>query len=320
MAGSLTHLYFTKDIYNKLNKDQKELLKNHQDLLNIYGQGFDVLFFDFLNKNRKLSNYFHNNNTKDFFINTIKYIKDNKLEQNPEAISFLYGFICHYSLDTIVHPYIIFRSGYFYKKRKKETLKYNGVHDEYETYIDSYFVNERENKNINEIDISKFLNYKNYESNNELINYVFLNTFNKKNYSKVFNRSIKNMKFLYKILRNDKKGNKKKIYKLIDKITPKSSKRLVNVSYNVKLNKNIYYLNLDKRKWSHPLDKNETYNLSFLELYENAIKNAMKLINASNKVLYKNENISYLDKYFTNLSYSTGKDCSIKKEFKYFNF
>ena len=146
MAGTLTHAVFAEDIYNKFNKEKRNKFENYLENLKTYAQGHDILYFYFpLNlKNgkhiRSQARIFHKKNTKAFFINMINYVKENKLENNLEIMSFVYGYICHYSLDHISHPYVTYKGGIF-KSKNKETYKYNSKHSEIETYIDCYMMN-----------------------------------------------------------------------------------------------------------------------------------------------------------------------------------
>ena len=126
MAGTITHAYFAIDVYNKFDENLHNRFKNYKENLKTYAQGPDILFFStnlFNHKKvNKIGNYVHKHNTKNLFINMVSYIKNNHLENNDELISFLYGYIMHYALDTKVHPYVIYKGGIFDKK-KKDTYK-----------------------------------------------------------------------------------------------------------------------------------------------------------------------------------------------------
>jgi len=50
----------------------------------------------------------HEKNTDDFFLAMIGFIKENRLEENANAMAFLYGHIMHYALDTSAHPLIYY--------------------------------------------------------------------------------------------------------------------------------------------------------------------------------------------------------------------
>ena len=61
------------------------------------------------------------------------------LFRDKYVMSFVYGFICHYVLDSSIHPYVEFKTGRF-NPRDKKTYKYNAKHHEMETYIDAYML------------------------------------------------------------------------------------------------------------------------------------------------------------------------------------
>lgn len=324
MAGTITHAYFANDVFNKLDVKIKKNLESYKENLKTYGQGHDIFFFttNFFNfaKQKKIANYMHKNKTKDFFINMITYIKDNKLEKNYEIISFLYGYICHYCLDLTVHPYITYKCGIF-KKGKKETYKYNSKHSDMESYIDAYMIKKRENIEPNKFKVYKFcFNTRVSNELSKMIDYVYKKTYNFDHISLYIKQGIFNMKILYKILRYDPHRIKKHIYNFIDNILPNNIKKIYPISYAYILNNDEYYLNLNNKKWNHPRYKNEVYNYSFLDLYNNALDLAISIINHVNCVLYGKNNIKYLDKVFLNISFSSGKDCNDKKINKYFEY
>lgn len=320
MAGTVTHTYFAKDVYKKLDKNTSSIIKDSKNSFETFAQGHDIFYFCGLN-GKKIDLLFHSSNTQNFFINLINYIRKNKLEYNSEIMAYLYGNICHYALDSILHPYIIYKAG-DYNKKYKNTLKYNGKHNEVESYIDAFMINDREKIKPNKLDLKCFcFKYKPLSKDLcLLINTVYKETYNKRNIGKKYKKGLKNMKFLYSLLRNDKNGLKKQIYKFIDSHSFKSMMRFSPISYVYKLNKNHFYLNLDHRKWCHPMYKNEIYSYSFDDLYKQAIDLSLELINASNAVLFYNKTSNYLKRYFKNTSYISGKNCSDKKEFKYFEF
>jgi hypothetical protein len=318
MPCTFTHAVFSEQIYKQI-KDKSNL----EDLKS-FSQGPDS--FNFYNlisvfpskKYRKLSAYTQNKKTKEFFINLIKYIKNNKLETNKQVMSFLYGFICHYFLDKTTHPYIIYKSGEFNIK-DKSTYKYNNNHHEIEVYIDCYLINKIKKTDHTKFKIHEFCFNKNDFSNElkKTIDYVFYKTYKFKYVSKVYEKSLNQMKFFYKYFRYDETKIKRYIYSFIDFLTPIQIPKIKISSYNIKLNKQNY-LNKNKNFWNHPTNKKEQYNYSFEELYLISKKDCLKAIKEVNKVLYENKNITTLNKVFLNLSYKTNKNCNLKLKTKYF--
>lgn len=324
MAGTLTHAYFALDTYNKLDDTLKKRLKEYKENLKTYSQGPDILFFSINYKNfkkvKKIGNYVHKHNTRDFFMNMISYIKRNNLENNNDILTFLYGYIMHYALDTKVHPYVIYKAGIFNKK-KKNTYKYNSKHSDIESYIDAYMINYHENIKPNKFKIHKFcFNNKISKDLSKVIDYSFEKTYGFKKLSNYFKQGLFNMKHSYHFLRYDPYGIKNKLYKFFDKIHPRSIKDFYPITYSYKLDKNNYYLNLQNNSWCHPRYKNEIHTESFIDLYNEASNNAVYMINKVNEVLFNNKNIDILNNVFLNLSLTSGKECNDKEKNKYFEF
>lgn len=325
MAGSLTHAYFANDLYKKFDNRLKN--KIILEDLKTYSEGHDVFYFyrsinykymKFINLSGKV---FHKEKTKDFFINMISYIIDNKIENDKQVMSFLYGMISHYCLDYNIHPYITYKSG-IYKINHKETKKYKSKHSELETYIDCYIIYKKEKILPEKFKMyNYFFNYSHPKINIlKLIDYTYNKTYNIENLSTVYFKSLKDMQFSYKHFRYDPLKLKKNLYNLIDYTNIIKSVKIRPISYTYTLTNNIDKLNLNNNKWNHSRYKNETYTSSVLDLYDNALEDALNIIEAVNKVIYNNKNISYLNKFFLNLSYLSGKPCDDKTKNKYFEF
>lgn len=327
MAGTITHAYFAEDLYKKLDDNTRKKINCSTENLKTYAQGHDIFYFYYsLNLKygkeiREAGRTFHKKKTKLFFINMINYINNNNnLKNDPNVISFLYGYICHYSLDCTIHPYVTYKSGIF-KRNNKETYKYNSKHSEIETYIDSYMIYKNEHINPGKFKVHQFcFNYKTDENLKKLIDYAFKKTYDIDKASNIYFRSLNIMKNLYGLMRYDPYKIKIRIYKFFDKISGKKGKKATPISYSQELNNNEYYLNTNNKKWVHPRYNNEIHHESFEELYNNALDEAFSIINAVNKVIFENMSITYLDNYFLNLSFLSGKDCNDKKINKYFEY
>ena len=312
MAGTITHAYFAMDVFNKLDNNIKKNLSNYQNNLRTFAQGHDI--FDFTSGDGHL---FHTKSTDKFFINLIKYTKEKELYNEGEILSFIYGYICHYVLDKNIHPYVIYISGVYDKDRKKETKKYRCKHAEMETFLDCYMVKIKEKENEKEFKSHKFCLEPNKFSKelNDTIDYTFNKTYKLKNASKKYYRGIKNMHFLYILLRNDKHKIKYTMYKIADKITPIGFYKFAPISFTY--NDNLReYLNEYNEEWINPIDLNEKNHTSFLEIYNNSIKEATKIIKQVNDY-FNNKDID-LTKVFDNSSFVTGRNCNIKTKPKYF--
>jgi len=326
MPSSMTHSYFMRDVYEKLDKNIKNKI-NLEDA-KTFAQGPDIFYFYNMcfgrksNKFRNMGNYMHKHKVNLYFENMINYIKDNNLENNNQCISFLYGSVAHFVLDSVVHPFVFYKTGVF-KKGISSTYKYNGLHQEMEYYLDAYMIFQNEKKEAKDFKMYKYLLNNSKLSNDtlNLIGNVINNTYCYDNMDKIYEKCIRDMKHFYKIFNYDHYGIKKLGYSVIDTITPKRFIRKKKFSFYITHNSKKHYLNLEKSEWNHPCSLYETYNYSFVELYIIAIDKACNMINEIDKLLNKDTiNNEKIDSIFNNLSYTTGKDCEDTRRMRYFEF
>ena len=323
MPATVVHAYFAQDLNDILPKEIKNKLD--VDRLKTFGQSTDSLMFYNLfsilpgKKIRDFQKYFHTNKTQEFFINLINYIKENDYTEDIDVNSFLVGAICHYVLDSTVHPYIYYKTGYF-NKNDKSTYKYNNVHTFMETFLDNDMIKRRESINPYKFNISKFSFDTSKFSNelNDTIKYTFKETFDVDNMDKIYYKSLKQMRNSIFIFRQDRYGIKKFFYKLADTFTSKRVFRFEAISYHYPLNDRHNFLNENHKLWRNPCDYSLTSEESFLDLYLKALKLAKVMICASFD--YINGKDIELEKIFINKSYITGLDCELDKELKYFEF
>lgn len=323
MPATVVHAYFAQDLNDILPKEIKNKLDVNR--LKTFGQSIDSLMFYNLfsilpgKKIRDFQKYFHTNKTQDFFVNLINYIKENDYTEDIDVNSFLVGTICHYVLDSTVHPYIYYKTGYF-NKNDKSTYKYNNVHTFMETFLDNDMIKRRESINPYKFNISKF-SFDTSKFSNELkdtIKYTFKETFDVDNMDKIYYKSLKQMRNSIFIFRQDRYGIKKFFYKLADTFTSKRVFRFEAISYHYPLNDRHNFLNENHKLWRNPCDYSLTSEESFLDLYLRALKLAKVMICASFD--YINGKDIELEKVFINKSYITGLDCELDKELKYFEF
>ena len=323
MPATITHAYFAKDVFDILPSNIKNIIDCSR--IKMFGQSMDALMFYNLfsilpgKKIRNFCGEFHRTETQAYFVNLINYIKDNDLTNDMDVCSYLAGMSCHYVLDSNIHPYIIYKTGIF-DKRRKNTYKYNHVHEFMETFIDNDIVKRRENVNPYKFRMDEFcFNTREFSSNlKNVIDNSFYDTFGLENMGNIYYKSLKQMKNSLFLFRRDPYGIKKFFYKIVDTFTTKRVFRFEAISYHVPLEDKHNYLNSNHTLWRNPTNYNMTSTESFVDLYVKSIKTAKVLICASFD--YINNKDIELEKIFTNISYVTGRDCNLNKELKYFEF
>jgi len=326
MPSSMTHNYFMRDVYNKLDK----IIRNKIVLedAKTFSQGPDIFYFYNMcigkkSKNyRNQGNYMHKHKVNLYFKNMISYILNNNLQNDSQCVSFLYGSIAHFVLDSIVHPFVFYKTGVFVKG-KPETYKYNGLHQEMEYYLDAYMIFQNEKQEAKDFKMYNYLlnNDKISDNTINMIETVIKHNYVYTNMGKIYEKCIKDMKKFYKIFNYDHYGIKKFAYSLLDIITPKKFIRKKKFSFYLTHNEKKHYLNLDKNEWNHPCSLYERYNYSFIELYVIAIDKACNIIKEVNDILDSDRiDNNKIENLFNNLSYTTGKDCDNSLKMRYFEF
>ena len=323
MPATVTHAYFANDLYDILPIGLKKLLMDEKKRLRMFSQSTDsFIFYNLLKKKdkhiRDFQGYFHTNKSGEFFINLVNYIKYNNYYQNSEIMAFLYGFIAHYSLDTKLHPFIIYKTG-IVNEEDPNTYKYRNKHEYMENFLDNYMIKQKEFITPYSFKFYDFtFDLKPFSKELiEVIDYAFKETFNFKDFSKYYYKSLKDMYKALKYLRYDKYGIKMFCYKTVDKFTSDKTFKFQAISYHTPLKDDHNYLNLNHSTWLHPCLKREKHNESFIELYSIALKDAKKIITDVNSYLKGTKKIN-LKTVFKNYSYLTGKNCNNKSELKYF--
>ena len=322
MPATITHSYYAKDLYevlpdnitSKLDLSRTKMFANSTDSFMFY----NILSLKSDNNLRKFQYYFHTHKTNQFFINLLEYVRKNNID-DTDTYSFIVGFISHFVLDSNIHPYIIYRTGMFNKK-DKNTYKYNGIHHFMEVFLDNDLIMRRENINPYKFNITKYcFNTKKFSNDlNNTIDYTFYTTFDLKNMSKKYYRSLKQMKTFLRLFRKDRFGIKKFFYKLIDTITPRGVFRFECISYHYPLEDKHNYLNNNHNMWKNPADDSITSTESFVDLYLKSLKEARDI---TIKVFeYLNGEDINLESLFLNKTYTSGLDCDKEKELKYFEF
>lgn len=322
MPSIYTHNYFAKDVLKKINTKNNKSINNDTYYL-IFAQSFDNLFYyNFLSlksgkKYRKLGHKAHTHKVWKYFKNMISYIKENKL-YDDENLGYLYGSLTHYALDSTCHPYIHYISGRFTKRDIKNTKKYMGYHAINEIMLDAiYYYNDHDDKYY-KYKLAKDIIPKTKFSNKliKTMNYTFKETFNVDNLGYIYNKSYNQSHYIYKYLMYDRFGIKKVLYKLFDIVTPFKLFKAYTYSHHVsKIKPEI--LNLDHSTWIHPVT-GDKHNESFIDLYNIAYDKVVTMVKKCNDYFNDKITLDDLEKIIGNTSYSSGLDCDLRIDFKYF--
>lgn len=320
MPSFTTHHIFSDLVLDKLNKNIKSKINKSLDIYHVFAQSHDYLFYYTFASNaskiKSLGHYAHRNNTQEYLLNIISYIKDNNLQDNSEVLSYLYGSITHYVLDSTCHPFIFYKTG-AYNKGDRASKKYNGGHTMMEKTIDAVMYQLYYQKKYNHCHLNKFINKPLFTDNLiNTIDYAYKETYNEDNVSKYYIKAIKHTKIINTILIYDFFGIKKLLYKLIELLSFNN----IKISYysNHITKPNYSLLNNENKEWNHPCNKELTYTESFKDLLNISLEKSINIIEACNNYFNNKISIKELINYIPDVSYSNGLLLKDYKAMRYF--
>lgn len=319
MPALVTHSYFSKDVYEKLDENTQLLMD--KNFLNITSQGPDFFYNSLLKRNKKIATQIHTTKVQSYFINMAEYIKKHKLHDNKFVMTFFYGAMLHMFLDSSMHPFIIFQVGK-YQKKKKNTHKYNGLHNDMETLLDCYMIHTREEIIPTTKKVHDLLFYPKIteQAFTDFINDIFKSTYNIDNAFKKYQNALNTSYFLTKFWLYDPHRYKRWINIAFDQISGPKFKNNHTKIYSMPFKSKYHYLNMEKREWQHPCLEHTYFNTSFIELYVKTIDEAATLIKNVEKYFKTKKDINYLKTIIPNNNYYTGLNADEKHKFKYFDF
>lgn len=128
MPTTYAHYKFGKDVIGALPRPLEQAVKNKRELFDIGLHGPDILFYyrAFMANSVSAQGYaLHDKMADEFFRHAAGVIK--KSEDVAAARAYMYGFICHFALDSECHKYIekmIHTSGITHSEIEKEFDRY----------------------------------------------------------------------------------------------------------------------------------------------------------------------------------------------------
>ena len=106
MPSTYTHYRFGQEVIQKVPDDIQKIILENKELYDIGLHGPDILFYYQplkANPINSIGYQMHEHQGKEFFDNALKIIGEKPMD---EALAYLLGFICHFTLDASCHGYI----------------------------------------------------------------------------------------------------------------------------------------------------------------------------------------------------------------------
>lgn len=313
MPDAWTHILCAEDaIKNISDRKYRDIIINNKEIYKFGAQGPDpLLYCKLYNPHKrefvkKLSQVLHTAKTSEFLIFLIESLRRSDKEEFAKLFAYVAGFITHYALDTLAHPFIYYFGG-VYDPKYPYTRKYDIYHKRLEVIIGTIELKNRLGKDAyntplyKQIEIEKGLP----ECINELFYRGFWHIHKIKVEVDIMENCYKGMREILKYLM-DESGIKNEILSTMEKVLCKSFKAKASI-YPRYIDETLDYLNEDHNKWNHPCDLNEIYYKDFEEIYEEAVENSSKMICSVIDYLNSKSSLKEIKCIFLDKSYETGK-------------
>lgn len=310
MADFFLHTQLIEDLY------QKNPHFQHLDWAKLGAQGPDPIYFclRYQKEAMHLANDLHHKEINAFLMALTEYIKHN---QTSELKAFYLGFISHYVLDVVIHPYIYHFTGEYHPEMK-ETYLYRGLHLSFERGVDMDYIHHRY-----QMEPEKFHKKHRILKLNrtpkiieDMMQTLIHRIYHHEKGGLYYKIGHHTMHLILRYGIVDRSGIKRLILKGIDQFHPTSP--LILSSYPYRRRPYLYdYLNLNHQVWKHPVT-GESSKRSVLELYDEALNKSQKMMDQLLLYIEGKQDVD-LEKLFENRSFNTGIDVSIPHKMVYFN-
>lgn len=294
MPGFSTHYIFGADTYSNIESNYaRHIISKYKGAYGMGLQGPDFFLYylpSYAMHGTNLGSYMHQNKTALFLSNLMK-ARNSFLEERDRQIAeaYIFGFLGHYLLDTHCHPYIYGRTDY-----TSPSPEYTAKHLALETAIDKEMLWKYKHYKPSRFPQSKTiaLDPCTWRVISSLLNEALFFTYPDFTCTYTMIKCALISMRLGTASLADKKGKKKPVaysiekrflgYSLVSNLIPSDSINTVDDC-----------LNLKKEPWSHPWKDNYSSDASFIELFAEAQKEYLTIIDLASK-LFQEKSGSYV--------------------------
>ena len=317
MPGFTTHYLFGVDACRRLTSTaMHDKIRRDHSAFALGLQGPDLFFYylpSYVMHRENIGALAHHKDTGKFFANLLKSrtLFAKKKRSLAIADAYICGFMGHYTLDCMIHPYVYAFTGYN-AKQPPSNAEYFGQHAYFETEIDSELLFLKKHLYPSQFhqNATIHLSPRQRKVIVRMLSYAYRNTYPNVASSEVLLAGAPLWMKLGTRLLNDPSGQKKALSRLIEKV-------LLGRAFLSPMVASDYYrfiqdpLNLSHRTWVHPWTKKPS-RASFPELYEKAEKLYQKRLTGYAHLLRcgfpENETARFVAAY-GNLSFLSGLPC-----------
>ncbi len=275
MAEFISHHLFGQEILALMPKDAQNAAKTYKAAFNWGLQGPDPFFYHALALGapfKKYGNLMHSQKTDELFYAFSRAVNRLCDERQIIAQAYFYGFLCHYALDSNIHPYVYCRQIKW--KEKMPQVSDSSIHCRIENDIDHELFSEKYQKPVTDFNIDK--EYKLSEQESAVIavilQYILKSVYDVKLQTQKIRMCFEEMRQIIKLLYNKNQTLLQGLKKL-EFIVGKGM-----ISSHMKIQKpNWDCLNLNHNPWFNSWQPNIIRSESVPEIFDKAGKHVVKL-------------------------------------------
>ena len=286
MPGFITHYICGQATLNTIVPEARQMIKyeSNEQFYNIGTQGPDIFFYHFPSLLRKqlrfLGIQMHKDGFGSFMSKMVDIMSYQQLSQAKKSLLFSYisGFLTHYALDATAHPYVYSQTGIRQKGDKARAIKYSVNHRKFETAIDVLMLDLMSSKKPSDYKLWELIRV---ERNPAQVVAGAMSA----SIREVYGRNVrpkdvyKAMTYMTAVTRilQSTDGRRKRFMELIENLTI-GENLISSIIHMQKVADGVDYMNLDHASWCIP--GMESHNESFVELYNESIREGHRMINA----------------------------------------
>jgi len=279
MAAAISHYIHAQKVI-KLIKKQNNMPELNVDAFMWGAQGPDFLYcyrifsWQFGGHLRKYGIELHNETPSKILYAMRKYYKSSNRDQ--VILSYIYGFLCHYSLDRIVHPFVSFGCEALFEHDQSHSRQI--YHHIIESALDVILLRSEKGEIPSEFNLKKTLpkNILVQTKIAELYTFLLHELYQADYESKELLRATRNAHTAYGLL-NDRTTYKKPFLEHLEKIGKWGNIISSNIR-SISEGSDYDYANIARDEWQWPMNSTQIKNDSFFDLFEQSVMESQTFI------------------------------------------
>lgn len=279
MAAAITHYLHAKKVFKQIKKHENMQGLNEDAFL--WGaQGPDFLYcyrifsWQFGGHLRKYGIQLHHETPSKLLRSMRKYYKSSN--GNSILLSYIYGFLCHYSLDRVIHPFVSYGCESLFEQDQSHSRQV--YHHMIESALDVIILRSEKGWLPTEFNLKKTMP-KNMEVQTkiaELYTFLLHDLYQEDFTVKDLLRATKNARTAYGLL-NDRTTYKKPMLEHLEKMGKWGNIISSNIR-SISEGPDYDYANTAQDEWQWPMDSTDVKTDTFFDLFKYSIEESEMLI------------------------------------------